>query len=270
MGPVNGDPAQPEPVLVAVDFTATELRVVLTDSDGEIVERERYDLPPLPDETAWSWEVGGRIASSFAREGNRRWAQAIAVACPGQVDPVAGVLVESGGQPEWDGLHVVDALRRHIDAPVMAMNRVQAALRGEWSAGAADGTMDALYVCLRGVPQAAILSNGRILSGAGHRAGALPALPELDPAQALDGEMLEQVTGVLADLAALVDPAVVILDGEEAHVGPLGPILQGVLDEVTPGARVVRPALGDGGALLGALKAAETLAYEGERTDRLE
>lgn len=260
----------PDPVLVAVDFTATELRVVLVDGDGEVVERERYDLGPLPDESAWAWEVGGRIASSFAREGQKRWAQAIAVACPGLVDPVAGVLVESGGPPEWDGLHVVDAIRRHIDAPVVALNRVQAALRGEWSAGAADGTMDALYICLRGVPQAAVLSNGRILSGAGNRAGSLPALPELDPVVPLEGALLEQVTGVLADLAALVDPVVVILDGEELHVGPLSPVLQGVLDEICPGARVARPALADGGALLGALRAAEILAYEGERTERLE
>lgn len=270
MGPVSGDAGLPDPVLVAVDFTASRLRVVLVDSDGDVIEREEYDLGPLPDEEAWSWEVGGRIATAFAREGQRRWAQAIAIACPGVVDPISGVLVESGGQPEWDGLHVVDAIRRHIDAPVVALNRVQAALRGEWSAGAADGAMDALYVCLRGIPQAAVLSNGRVLAGAGNRAGALPALPELDPAQPLEGATLEQITGVLADLAALVDPVVVILDGEEPHVGPLGPVLQGVLDEVSPGARVVRPALGDGGALLGALKAAEILAYEGERTERLE
>lgn len=267
---MTGDAGLPEPVLVAVDFTATGLRIVLVDSDGEVVERGRYDLGLLPDEEAWAWEVGGRIATAFAREGRKRWAQAIAIACPGLVDPVAGVLVESGGQVGWDGLHVVDAIRRHIDAPVVALNRVQAALRGEWSAGAAGGTMDALYISLRGIPQAAVLSNGRVLSGGGNRAGALPALPELDPAQPLGGEVLEQVTGVLADLVALVDPVVVILDGEEAHVGPLGAVLQGVLDEVSPGARVVRPALGDGGALLGALRAAEILAYEGDRTERLE
>ena len=267
---MTSDADLPEPVLVAVDFTATALRVVLVDSDGEVIERDTYDLGPLPDEAAWAWEVGGRIATAFAREGQKRWAQAIAIACPGLVDPVAGILVESNGQPEWDGLHVVDAIRRHIDAPVVALNRVQAALRGEWSAGAADGTMDALYVSLRGIPQAAVLSNGRILAGAGNRAGSLPALPELDPTLPLDGTVLEQVTGVLADLAALVDPVVVILDGEDAHVNALGPVLQGVLDEVAPGARVVRPALGDGGALLGALRAAETLAYEGDRTERLE
>lgn len=260
----------PAPVLVAVDFTATELRITLVDSDGDVIEHDTYDLGPLPDEAAWAWEVGGRIATAFAREGQKRWAQAIAVACPGLVDPVAGILVASNGQAAWDGLHVVDAIRRHIDAPVIAINRVQAALRGEWSAGAADGTMDALYVSLRGIPQAAVLSNGRILAGAGNRAGSLPALPELDPAQPLEGDVLEQVTSVLADLAALVDPTVVILDGEEAHVEALGPVLQGVLDEVSPGARVSRPGLGEGAALLGALKAAEILAYEGDRTERME
>jgi predicted NBD/HSP70 family sugar kinase len=258
---MTSDADLPEPVLVAVDFTATELRIVLADNEGEVIERAEYELGPLPDETAWAWEVGGRIATSFAREGQKRWAQAIAVACPGLIDPVAGTIVESGGQPEWDGLHVVDAIRRHIDAPVVALNRVQAALRGEWSAGAAGGSMDALYVSLRGIPQAAVLSNGRILTGAG---------PEFDPQVPLEGKALEQVTGVLADLAALVDPSVVILDGLEIHAGPLLPVLQAVLDEVAPGASVVTPALGNGSATLGALRAAEILAYEGDRRERLE
>src|SRR5262245_53816930 len=107
-------------VLVGVDFTADRLRVLLTDEVGRRVHEAEYPLPPLPDEAAWAWEVGGRIATEFAAEGQKRSALAIVVATPGSVDPVTGKLQRSTGQDGWDGLAVVDALRRHIGAPISA------------------------------------------------------------------------------------------------------------------------------------------------------
>jgi predicted NBD/HSP70 family sugar kinase len=256
---------EPRPVIVAVDFTADVLRVILATIEGEALLREEHPLPPLPDEDAWSWEVGGRISTAFAREGNPCFALGIAVACPGTVDTAAGRLLDSTGQPAWDGLAVVEALRRHIDAPIVALNRTHAALRGEAASGAADGFFDALYVTLRGTPSAAALVSGRIVSGAGGHAGALPALPELEPGAPLEGEALERAVSLLADAVALLDPGVVVIEGEDAHVAAVIPVLQEVIDEVSPGPRVVVAALGDRGALAGALQAAAIVAYEGER-----
>lgn len=254
-----------EPVIVAVDFTAGSLRVALADLDGELVHHEEHALPALPHEAAWAWEVGGRISTAFAREGEQRWALAIGVACPGAVDPIAGRITESHGQPEWNGLSVVEALRRHIDAPIVALNRTQAALRGETSSGAAVGAHDVLYVSLRGRPQAAIMVSGRVAGGAAGRAGALPALPTLDEAVPLEDDLVQAVTGLLADAAAILDPAVVVLDGWDEHLAALGPVLSGVLDELAPGIRVVSAVLGDNAALAGALQAASIVAFEGER-----
>lgn len=254
-----------EPVLVALDFTADGLRVLLTTVDGQPLEREHWPLPPLEDEEAWAWEVGGRIASCFAREGQRRSALAVAVAAPGTVDPVAGRLLRSTGQASWDGLSVVEALRRHVDTPIAAENRTIAALLGEAWQGAAGGLNDVLYVSLRGIPQAAALAGGRPLRGAHFEAGALPALPELAPGSSLGGEDLEQIAGLLADATALLDPQLVILEGEEAHVDPLSPLLQQVLDRVAPGPHVAAGELGESAAVVGAVRIATTLAYEGQR-----
>ena len=155
-----------EPVLVAVDFTAGELRVLLTDLEGAPIEQGQWELPALESEHAWSWEVGGRIATLFATEGSQRSALAIAVAAPGTVDPLEGRLLASTGQPDWDGLSVVEALRRHYDAPVAVENRTLSALLGErWQGGAA-GADDVLYVSLRGVPEAAAVAGGRPIRGA--------------------------------------------------------------------------------------------------------
>ncbi len=259
--------SEPEPVVVAVDFTASTLRVMLASLQGEVVAREAYELPELPTEEAWAWEVGGRIATLFAAEGNRRWAAAIGVACPGVVDGPAGRLVESDGQEGWDDLPVVEALRRHIDAPVVALGRTEAALRGEAAAGAAAAVFDALYVSLSPRPSAAILSSGRIVGGGARRAGALPAFPELDPGMPLAGEPLELAASLLADMSALLDPSLVVIGGDPQHAAPLVEALQRALDEVAPGPQVVPAALGEFAVLLGAHHAAAIVAYEGERAD---
>ena len=253
------------PALIAVDFTATWLRIAMADEDGTPLTRSEWALPPLDDETAWSWEIGGRIAECFAREGHRRSALAIGVACPGVVDPIAGRLVGCVTAPEWDGLAVVAALRRHIDAPIVAVNRLHAALIAEAAVGAAADESHVLYVTLRGIPEAALLSGGRLVRGAHDEAGALPSLPELEPG-ALHEEMLQQVADDLANAVALVDPAVVVLDGEDAHVQPMIAALQTVLDDLAPGVSVVRAALGELGPSIGALRAASIVAFEGERS----
>ncbi|MEI6137499.1 MAG: ROK family protein, partial [Chloroflexota bacterium] len=143
---------EPTPVLVAVDFTLDEVRLALSPIGDEPMIREQYALPPLADEAAWAWEIGGRISSMFAHEGERRSAIGIAIACPGDVDEATGKMTHCPGRPEWDGLAVVDALRRHIDAPIVALDRTHAALRGEAEAGAASDATAAIYVSLRGTP----------------------------------------------------------------------------------------------------------------------
>lgn len=258
---------EPEPVLVGVDFTPSLLRLMLGTAAGEVIFRQDYPLPPLDDEEAWAWEVGGRISAAFAVEGQHRWALGIGVACPGVVDSASGILVESPEAPQWDGMHVVDALRRHIDAPVVAIGRVEAALRGEAASGAAANTFDAIYVSLHDGPAAAILSSGRIIGGVNGRAGSLPAFPELTAGEPLAGDDLEQATALLADIVALIDPSVVVIHGEAEHAAPLASVLRGVLAEIAPDTTVVEGVLGDYAALLGAFQAASIVSYEGERDD---
>jgi glucokinase len=252
-------------VLVGVDFTADRLRLLLTDLAGDPVCVGEWPLPPLPTEEAWLWEVGGRIARTFADEGNGRSAYAIGIAAPGHVDPISGRIIGGSGQPAWDGFCVVDALRRHINAPVAAESRVTAALLGETWHGAAAGVDNVLYVSLRGVPQAAILSAGRPIRGARFGAGALPAVPELGAVPNVAGEDIERVAGLVADAAALIDPEMLVLYALPQHLDRLVPLLQGVLREVAPNVRVARSALGYQAAVVGAVRIASTLAYEGQR-----
>ena len=256
-----------EPVLVAIDFTADRVSLLLAEPSGAPVRRESWPLADLADEEAWSWEVGGRVATLFAREGERRSALAIAVAAPGDVEPATGRLLHSSGQPSWHGLAVADALRRHIDAPIAVESRTVAALLGEHWQGAAAGSGDVLYVSLHGIPSAALLLSGRPARGAHWRAGALPAIPQLDPSAPPSEDDLTSVTGLLADATALLDPEVVVLDAPSQHLDRLVPLLQRIVNEIAPGPKVTAGAHGEEAALVGAVRIASTVAYEGERRE---
>lgn len=258
--------APPDTALVGLDFTSTTLRLRVTDLDGNVLTHREYPLPALETEEEWTWEVGGRIATTLAAEGSRRSALAIGVAAPGPVDPLTGRLLRSAdGQPEWEGLAIVDSLRRHIDVPVIAVSRIVAGLQAERWSGAARGLTNALYLSLRGVPASALLAGGHLIRGHGEEAGALPAVPQFEAGARLGGSNLEAAAGLLADAIALLDPELAIVDAADEHAETLLPLLQRVVDEVAPGPRVVRAALGAEGPVVGALYFASTVAFEGER-----
>ena len=247
----DGDEREAIAALVAIDFTGTELRLLLATLEQELIANERYDLPPLADEEAWSWEVGGRVSTLFTRDAEPLFALGIGIACPGAVHPIRGVLTESRGQDGWNELHVVDAIRRHIDAPAIAIDRAQAGLRGEMTAGAALDLTDALYVSLsQPQPAAAILAAGTIVRGAHHRPGLIEAT---DPVAAI------------AIAAAALDSARVILDAPEDDAERLATAVREALTAAGGSAEVVVSELGDRAPLLGALDAASIVAYEGER-----
>ena len=250
------------PGLVAVDFSEDTLRLLLAESDGTPVLRERWPLPELATEEAWAWEVGGRIATLFARDGDRRSALAIAVAAPGPVDPVRGRLLRCNVRPEWDGMAIVEALRRHIDAPIVVENRTLVALLAETWQGAVPNSEHVLYVSFRGVPAASLLVGGRPARGMQNRAGTLWVLPNLGLDASPNEQELPVVAGVLANAVALFDPEYVVLEGVSQYLDTLTPVLQRVIDEAAPGPKVKVAMLGEEAALFGAVRLAGTVAYE--------
>lgn len=239
--------------LAAVDFTATELRLLLSTPEQELIASERYQLPTLDDEEAWAWEVGGRLSTLFSRDGEPLFALGIGIACPGMVHPIRGVLTESRAQRGWNELHVVDAIRRHINAPAVAIDRIQAGLRGEMTAGAALDATDVLYVSLReSTAAAAILSSGTIVRGAHHRPGLINST---DPAREI------------ATIAATLDSGLVILDIADENANEIESLTRRELKKAKAEGKVMISKLGTRAPLLGALEAAAVVAFEGQHHD---
>lgn len=246
---------EPAPALAAVDFTATEVRLLLATPERELIASDRHELPELADEEAWAWEIGGRLSTLFARD-EPMFAYGIGVACPGAVHPVRGVMTDSRAQDGWSELHVVDSIRRHIDAPTLAMDRAQAALRGEMTVGAALEVNDAIYLSFREpVPTAATLAAGTLIRGAHHRPG---FLDDATPAEAITS---------IATAAAVLDTALVILDAAEEDVEAHAEALVAAIATAGADAEIVVSELGDRAALFGAIEAASIVSYEGERAE---
>ena len=68
-----------EPALLAVDFTEEQLSILLTSIEFETIYQDNWQLPKLESENAWSWEIGGRIATSFIQNKKPYYALAIAI-----------------------------------------------------------------------------------------------------------------------------------------------------------------------------------------------
>ena len=69
----------PDPALVAVQFSDSSVRVVLADKLQTTVYDQSFEIREMLDQDQWAWDVGGYIATTFALEGKKRSAAAIAV-----------------------------------------------------------------------------------------------------------------------------------------------------------------------------------------------
>ena len=135
-----------EPALLAVDFTEEQLSILLTSIEFETIYQDNWQLPKLESENAWSWEIGGRIATSFIQNKKPYYALAIAIGCPGTIDSGNGVILDSRNNDTFNGFHITDAIRRHIDTPVAAIDRIQATFHGAINMNKNQYKNDSLFV----------------------------------------------------------------------------------------------------------------------------
>jgi len=128
------------------------------------------------------------------------------------------------------------------------------------SLGSATGHDDVLYVSVdTDGPSAAILIAGTVVRGAHYRPGLVPPPNK-------DGTIdLELLAAWIGDAAALLDPAIVILNVPESQADMLLTAVHGAAIDSGAIAGIVISELGDRAPLFGAVDAAAIVSYEGER-----
>jgi glucokinase len=134
--------------IAGVDIGATNVRVVITNEDGEIEARRHTPFTPddPPDRVL---RAIGRTIDDLARG---VWVGAsvgaIGVALPGTVDPARGLIATPANMPGWGDVRIAEQLGDPRRVPVAVENDANAAAIGEWWLGAARGLTDFVFVAL--------------------------------------------------------------------------------------------------------------------------
>ncbi|MFD7703621.1 ROK family protein [Streptomyces caelestis] len=120
---------------VGVHLDRDEVRVVLVDLDGTVVDRRRAPLDLGAGADAVLARVAGAVEALRTRgapgaAGTDRPPLGVGVALPGPLDHDRGVLHRVTGFPEWDGFPLRDALARRLGVPVVVDKDTNAAALG--------------------------------------------------------------------------------------------------------------------------------------------
>lgn len=146
---------------IGIDVGGTTIKGIRWDGgvpDGELARR------PSPRESPQA--VVDAIAEVVA-ELRTPQVRAVGLAVPGIIDDVAGIAVTSA-YFGWAGLPVRDLVSEATGLPTALGHDVRSAGLAEATLGASHGTQDSLLIALGTGIGAAVVSGGRLLTGAGY------------------------------------------------------------------------------------------------------
>ena len=147
---------------LAIDVGGTSLKGELVDAGGTVLAARTAPTPRDPHARDAIAEVGRALLADAAG----RPVVAAGVVVPGVVDPAAGVATYSANIG-WRDLELVAALGDAWQLPVRIGNDVAAGGVAELRTGAGRGVADQVFVSIGTGIAAALLSDGKLLSGDG-------------------------------------------------------------------------------------------------------
>jgi glucokinase len=258
-----------DPAVLGVDLGGTKCHAILADRAGTVLAEDyrRSDGSADPADV-----LSASLADLRHRAaGQGRSVAAVAIGVPGLLDPGSGRVV-GGFNLGWDGFDLRARLEAGIPEPWLVENDVNLAALGEAWAGAGRGASGFVVVSLGTGLGGAVMVDGKLLRGAHGAAGEfgfllaareqlrrrepmametlvggrfLAARAGAEPAAVLAAaaagnptavavvdELLDHVAMVIVDIAAVVDPERVVLDGSVGRA--LAPHLPRLADLLAP------------------------------------
>ncbi len=150
-------------IIGAVDIGGTKIAVGAVREDGAILAR--MEEPTAPREGFASAMLR---TSEMLREAGRRAGvgfAGIGVACPGPLDPFAGIVGDVGTLPGWQGGNIVAALESEFGVKTVVENDADSAALAEASWGAAKGSDRFIYVTISTGIGAGVILSGELYRG---------------------------------------------------------------------------------------------------------
>ncbi len=150
-------------IIGAVDIGGTKIAVGAFTETGAVLGR--LEKPTAPrDGFADAMRRTAVMLHELERQVGVSY-RGIGVACPGPLDPLAGIIGDVGTLPGWEGGNIVAALSREFGVLVALENDADAAALAEASWGTARGSNRFLYVTISTGIGAGIVLSGELYRG---------------------------------------------------------------------------------------------------------
>jgi glucokinase len=150
---------------IGVDIGGTKILLVIADSNGRIVFKERVKTPNSLEDIIFF--IKGCIARSGVHED---LIHGIGVGIPGIVDSTSGVVIDAPSLG-WRGVNVTSEMGFALQLPLFINNDVNLAALGETWLGGATHVDDLLFIAIGTGIGSAIIINGKLIEGHTFSAG---------------------------------------------------------------------------------------------------
>jgi len=168
------------PLVIAVDLGGTQIRVALSDLEGQFLRRVACPTEAAQGQEAVMRRLVARIQE--VRQGiPDKDILGVGIGSPGPVDALAGLIISPPNLPGWEEVPLRDFLEQRLSLPVRLANDANAAALGEWAFGDGRGRQNVVYVTISTGIGGGVIAEGRLLLG--HRGlagevGHMTLLPE--------------------------------------------------------------------------------------------
>jgi predicted NBD/HSP70 family sugar kinase len=271
--------------LVGIDVGSRVLRVALADLQGQVLARHQVPTDPAGGPAIVD-QVCAVVDEVFDLTGrDRRKLYAVGVGAPGMTNVQTGRVIRAVNLPGWVDLPLRDLLQARLDAPVRVDNDANMAALGERWQGSARRVNDFVFLALGAGVGAGIVVGGRLHRGHHWYAGEISHMnldfrewqsdfgargyleSHVGAADFCDvrPEVLDQLAVYLgtavANIVAVLDPALVVLGGLGGELGDAGELLlepvRRVVSRIVPNLPSIElSSLGDDAQLVGAVYSA--------------
>jgi glucokinase len=151
------------PYYVTIDIGGTHLRAALFASNATRPQKHQRVRTHAADGLSVFERLAQQVEAVWPSGGD---VAAIAVASPGPLDPMTGVIFATPNIPEWVDFPLAESLSRRFGVPVFVENDANLAGLGEWKYGAGRGHHNVLYLTVSTGVGGGVIIEDRLLQGA--------------------------------------------------------------------------------------------------------
>lgn len=169
------EPVAQAALAIGAEFDVDVVRAVLTDLDGN--ELDRCEVAHGASSTGDVFGALATAVSTMVSTRRRRLLRSIVVGSPGITDRSTGLLSQSGALAVLDGSHPSSTLEAMMRVPVMVINDVDLAARGEQACGHGRSRTDFAVVSIGTGMGAALVLDGQLYQGSRGGAGEIDDIP---------------------------------------------------------------------------------------------